>query len=973
MSGKAKPRQSGRASIPTPPVKFADSNKKEDLGQLSRSSASGKRYSAARSKKQGGFINWLVSFGSRVAIFYVLYAAVWACPSRPFAFDYSPKDARSICRNVALAHDQLVPVIKPYVHLAHQKIEPYTKPVVDAVAPFANRAYKVSRPIIREANKRGRLIWKKRIDPARRRALKSARKQADPYVRKASAYYAHNVQPHVDTIHRTVKPYHDIYQRDVSPYVDQAYQYSLQSSSFTYAFYMDKVHPHIVRTVKQVYSFLVNHVDPAVRRTYSLYVRPQLDRLLAKIYERKAHYLGSDAIKTAQKEMKQAASEADKNAKQTIKKAAQDAIKAQTDPSIVDHIKNVKDAVVNGYREETDPVKVAQLDAELDAEEEKVKEQLEVWEDGMSDLIEKEYNLAVNRLAELRNRKLTDLPDRFGLLNEAFVEDQVALVLSRIERGLRKLSAGANDQNRATRAAAGQKLVDQQLSKLDEAIATTDAQISEFHNELIQQERQTVETSSLEIRRYALAAKDAYDQIMKDAKFAATMDEWEGWDNGVKKRASMFFEELSAVQQGKRAVRVSEGLPDLKTEAPNLDREIALLQKSADSLHKSARREVEQFGKSALGQLASGKGVLEQVADITDRISEQASSISTEAVSGMVAAVSAARAKLGLGDVANDSYFARAKAYAADAAAAAASAVPSSGSSSESGPESVVDAASRNAGAAASSAKSYVDSVTEGVGAAAASVVSSASSAASQASRSVASAVGASIEPEAPSEHVASVSDQVRSAAGAATAGGVASSASSLANEASKSAGSAAAGMTDAASGVAGKLGELAESATSAAGSLAEAVSSSASSAGSMASSAASSAGSKAASVVLEANPYDEIVESAKSLTSSGVIYASSASSAVSSGASSASSAVKTAVENASALTTSVSDFVTIETDAVTDKQEDAEEPIPVDPPAPEPAQPDYVVDPQGSAAPAQTASPPPPPPVPAQPIHAEL
>ncbi len=125
------------------------------------------------------------------------------------------------------------------------------------------------------------------------------------------------------------------------------------------------------------------------------------------------------AIKAAQKEMKHTAHEADKHAKQSIKKAERDAIKAQNDPSLLDRVKQAKAAVVDSATgKETDPVKAAQLDAELDAEEEKVKDLLEVWENGMTDLIEKEYKLAIDRIADLRNRRVSDLPDRFGLVNE---------------------------------------------------------------------------------------------------------------------------------------------------------------------------------------------------------------------------------------------------------------------------------------------------------------------------------------------------------------------------------------------------------------------------------------------------------------------------------------------------------------------------------------------------------------------------
>ena len=308
-AAQTKSKPSGRASIPTPAVRFPIDDSKP--GQLVHN----------KPKPSRGFSAWFISFASRVTIFYLIYAALWTCPSRPFSFNYSAKDARPVCRNLAQAHDQLVPIVKPYYHLAQQKAEPYTRPVITAAAPWVNSAHKVSRPIYREADKRGRLIWKKRIDPARRRALKRARKQIDPYLKQAHLYHKNNVQPHIDTVHKAVKPYHDIYHRDVSPYVDQAYRYSLHSSSVSYAFYKDKVHPHVVQSLKHAYSFLVNHVDPAVRRFYSIYVRPQLDRLLAKVHERKAHWLGSDAIKAAQQEMKQTAKQADKHAQHAIKKA----------------------------------------------------------------------------------------------------------------------------------------------------------------------------------------------------------------------------------------------------------------------------------------------------------------------------------------------------------------------------------------------------------------------------------------------------------------------------------------------------------------------------------------------------------------------------------------------------------------------------------------------------------------------------
>ncbi|EST08768.1 hypothetical protein PSEUBRA_001465 [Kalmanozyma brasiliensis GHG001] len=909
--GEIKPKASGRASVPTPPVRFPVDDKP---GQLTRKSRA-----RVKSKPSRSFTGWLISFASRVTIFYLIYAAVWTCPSRPFRFDYSAKDARPVCRNLAQARDQIVPIVKPYYHLAQQKADPYTRPVIKAAKPWIKRAHKVSRPIYREADKRGRLLWKKRIDPARRRALKRAHKQIDPYLQQAHQYHKKNVQPHINTVHKAVKPYHDIYQRDVSPYVDQAYQYSLQSSSVSYAFYMDKVHPRVIQTIKQVYSFLVNHVSPALRRFYSLYVRPQLDRLLAKVYERKAHWLGSDAIKAAQQEAKQTAKEADKHAQQAVKQAEQEAIKARDDPSLLDRLKQAKESVYDSATaDETDSVKAATLDAELEAEEQKVKDLLEVWETGMTDLIEKEYQLAVTRIAELRNTRLTDLPDRFGLINEAFVEDTVALILNRVERGLRKISTRSGDTEKDIKKKLdeGNKLVDQQLAKFDRAGQETKAQIAAYYEELLQQERQTTEASSAEVRRYASAAKDAYDEIMRNTKFSATMDEWHGWDMGVRKRAALFSEELSAVQSGKKAVSKSSGAVDLRKEAPGMQKEIKSLRAWTDKLHSSARKELIAYCDGALAELA-GDGVAAKISDITDRLAEQANRISTDATAGMLAAVGSARRKMGLGEVVDEGFFARAKAYVASGtgsgssfddyvssfnakAAAASSSASSAAAKASSSVVSAVGASSSPVADAAGGVAANVRAAASSASDAAASVASSASSVAHQASRSVASAVGASPTPETAEDYIEAAKDTAEAATSRVgqAARSAASSASSAASVVSSAAGSAAGNVGDAVQSGASSVSSAASVVSRSAGSVASNVGSAAQSGASSASSAASVASKSASSALNNAGAAAQ--SGVSSASSAASVVPRSVSSAAQSGASSVSSAASVASKSAS-------------------------------------------------------------------------
>lgn len=89
------------------------------------------------------------------------------------------------------------------------------------------------------------------------------------------------------------------------------------------------------------------------------------------------------------------------------------AIRAEEDPSILDRINKAKENVLG--QEEEDPVQAAKLKAELEAEAQKMSAQLEVWERGVASLIEKQYNLAIERLADLVSaEKWMDSPGASG-------------------------------------------------------------------------------------------------------------------------------------------------------------------------------------------------------------------------------------------------------------------------------------------------------------------------------------------------------------------------------------------------------------------------------------------------------------------------------------------------------------------------------------------------------------------------------
>ena len=80
---------------------------------------------------------------------------------------------------------------------------------------------------------------------------------------------------------------------------------------------------------------------------------------------------------------------------------------------------------------EDSPEEIARLDALLQAELSSTKEQLEAWEVGQLQLLVEEYKLFTERIADLRNARMADLPDHFdGLMKTA--QEQVTNIIERV-------------------------------------------------------------------------------------------------------------------------------------------------------------------------------------------------------------------------------------------------------------------------------------------------------------------------------------------------------------------------------------------------------------------------------------------------------------------------------------------------------------------------------------------------------------
>lgn len=633
-----------------------------------------------------------------------------------------------MCRNLALSKKHVVPIVAPYAEAVQAHVDPYVGPYLRAASPFTKAAWKTASPYYKQANKHGNRLYKRHVEPVRKKAVKRTKAYLDPHIKTARGHYKQKVQPHVDTAQRTIKPYQKIYTRDVAPYLSQAYAYSLTASSTTYTFYVQQVHPRVVATLQQLHAFYVNHADPAVRRGYSVYVRPQVEKLLSKLYERKAHAVGADVLRQTQENVDEAAQKGSESASSafssssaaasassssssaphagqtqegaystgvtdSVKKAASTAMKAKPKPT---HF--VPDTLMGGGDPEGEdsPEEIARLDALLQAELSSTKEQLEAWEVGQLQLLVEEYKLFTERIADLRNARMADLPDHFdGLMKTA--QEQVTNIIERVASKYESL-APAGEMGAEERFEQLAKMIEMPLKKLRQSRTVAEEAITSYDVNMAQDEAHARDASLRELQRFTREAINAFYKLLDDAEFERTVEDFDGWDKGMVARTRLFGQELDDLRRGNGTMREGIGATDLRREA-KLAPHFASLRTQIDTLYGDAAQRIESYGRAS---------PLETVGAAAEAVRKQAQSLSEQAAQSMSSAAAAARERLAPASgqaASSSSSSSRASTDASDvqekvkeAAAAAGEAIAGEGGREDSAAESPSGAASSSPG-----------------------------------------------------------------------------------------------------------------------------------------------------------------------------------------------------------------------------------------------------------------------------------
>jgi hypothetical protein len=394
------------SNVPIPAIRFDDDD--DGLPGASygrRGSKFGKLFKKRRrqSRKPQGFFGWLFSLAFRLTTYYTIFCAIFTCGSGFLRFDFSKNDSRAVCRGLASVKANLIPIATPIVNDVQSRLDPHVGPYIRAAAPYAQKVYEVGKPHYERLERHGKVIYKKHVEPAQKRAIRRGKSYADPHINKARKQYTKQVQPHIDTLHRTVKPYKDIYHRDVAPYVSQAQRHGMTAAVASHSFYFRQIQPRLVVLFKRLASFWQHHLSPALRRAFRLTLQPLINKVTMSVFGWEWKPIESDFVYEPDVE------ETTSTSAGTIERMTE-AIKEKVLPT---QVSDLVDDIVPGempFVEETVPTSVRSfvekasssiasvvateptsnvedLDKELDEELNHITNQLENWERGMSNLI----------------------------------------------------------------------------------------------------------------------------------------------------------------------------------------------------------------------------------------------------------------------------------------------------------------------------------------------------------------------------------------------------------------------------------------------------------------------------------------------------------------------------------------------------------------------------------------------------------
>lgn len=261
---------------------------------------------------------------STIVIAYLAFAYAFTCRTAGNSSEYA------VCRGFDTAThyrsqviNSIKPYYEPYLHHAQSQADPYLaqlKPHYDRAQGYAQPVisrsqslyYQQAHPRLMSGFQTGQTQLKPLLNQVEHHWNGIFTKHIKPYQNVGNNLYAANVEPRLRMLRkqsdRHVMPAYNTYRKRLDqsvPVVQRWYSKTAQpylnrSYAMVRHVYFKSIHPRLVTFIRQTIEFLQTRLLPLLRRIHSLYIKPQIDRVTEKVFERRAQQASKDAIVQAE-------------------------------------------------------------------------------------------------------------------------------------------------------------------------------------------------------------------------------------------------------------------------------------------------------------------------------------------------------------------------------------------------------------------------------------------------------------------------------------------------------------------------------------------------------------------------------------------------------------------------------------------------------------------------------------------------
>ncbi|GAA5907536.1 uncharacterized protein JCM6883_001237 [Sporobolomyces salmoneus] len=645
---------------PGAPIKFYDDEVKRMHSAIDEQAESDRR-TARRSLRQPPRRRkgvTLTGFVMRVGLLYLAIAYFVVCPN-----DTSRE--RAVCRKIDTFSSTLrsyEPSIRPYYRRAQRRIDPYVRqgrriaqPWFDQAKPYYTPVEKTVSPRIKQVSR----FYSERIYPKLVSAVKTVRSRTRPFALKVEREYKKTLAPSVDwyskslrkwytsqiepstnqfdlatrrylkTIVETVSP---LYTRGV-PLVKHHYRshlvpFTRSTYSTTHRVYFSHVHPQLATVSSHLQGFYASKISPSLLRFWSKFIAPQLDKIRERIFEFKAKEARVAALKRVEKVSDEIAHQhGEEDFEDFVKELRDDTYVGETASPVVIEAEETEVTPPSYSASVPPPPPSPEEQAAITAEKRTALELLQsTYEREIASLGQTEQRLLIERLADIRQKALDDIPCRFDSVLETLDEEGDKMV-GKLGKYFNKVS-GDDSASIEKKVDDSETLSSKALRRVEKMKQKVDAEIEQYRLDLVSKEEAAVEEAKKSITTLVAKAQEelGFGWTWLDD---VTHKDWQRY-HGLRKAEENLHTSFSNLQTGDiRDSTLSTLDPNtlLDKYAKQSDALVSAFTSILDKIKIKGQREIKGEWTGVANEAQKAYEVVgDKVANVVDHVKDQAAS-----------------------------------------------------------------------------------------------------------------------------------------------------------------------------------------------------------------------------------------------------------------------------------------------------------------------------------------------------------